>query len=282
MLQPFANHLIRAQQVGCGDTLAIGRIGHHDALLLRLGEVLEVALRHGDVAGQSGSLDVQKCRIDRLDVDIVAINVVVELALLGVVIIDFVEQFGVEVGPFLESILLAEQARCHVVSDECRLDKQRAGAAHGVDEVTLALPAGHKDDAGCQHLVDGRFDGLLPVAAPVQGLAAGVKAQRTLVVGNMDVQPDVGVGDTDVRPLSRLLAELVNNGILHLVGHELRMPELVREDDRVDGKGLVDRQIAGPVNILHTLVDVVGRQRLEVLDGFEDADGGVQLEVGTV
>ena len=36
VLQPFANHVVGAHEVGCGDALAVGRIGHDDALLLGL------------------------------------------------------------------------------------------------------------------------------------------------------------------------------------------------------------------------------------------------------
>ena len=47
MLQPLANHPVGAQQVGCGDAFAVGRIGHDDAWLAGVGEVLEVALLNG-------------------------------------------------------------------------------------------------------------------------------------------------------------------------------------------------------------------------------------------
>ena len=82
MLQSFANHAIGSQQVRRRDAFAIRRIGHQDALLLGLFEVLEVLLFHGDVSRQSGSARIQSSGVHRLHVDIIAINMVFELAFL--------------------------------------------------------------------------------------------------------------------------------------------------------------------------------------------------------
>ena len=60
------------------------------------------------------------------------------------------------------------------------------------------------------------------------------------------------------------------------------MTELLREYHRVDGKGLVVVQICCPVNLLDFLVDVIRALCLEMADGFQDPDGGVQLKVGTI
>ena len=126
VLQSFANHLIGGQQVGCRDALAIGRVGDHDAGLLGLLEVFEVLFADGDEAGESGGLDVQPGCVDGLDVDIVAIDVVMELALQRVVVVYLVEEVGIEVGPLLEGELLAEESWCHVAGNECCLDEQGA------------------------------------------------------------------------------------------------------------------------------------------------------------
>ena len=45
----------------------------------------------------------------------------------------------------------------------------------------------------------------------------------------MNVQADVRVADTDVGALAGTLAKLVDDGVLHLVGHELRVAELFGE-----------------------------------------------------
>ena len=93
--------------------------------MIGLLKVLEVLLLHSDLFRQSGCLDVQACRVDSLHVDVVAIDMIWELALLRVVVIDLVEEVLVEVGPFLKGELLAEDARGDVAGDEGSLDEYR-------------------------------------------------------------------------------------------------------------------------------------------------------------
>ena len=98
----------------------------------------------------------------------------------------------------------------------------------------------------------------------------------------MDVQPHIRVRDADIRTLARLLAELVDNGILHLIGNKLGVTELLGKDYRVNGKGLVKGDVLRPVDVLDAFIDIVGRERTEALDGFQNADCGVKLEISAV
>ena len=116
----------------------------------------------------------------------------------------------------------------------------------------------------------------------MQALAARVETKRGIVVGNMDVQPQVGIGHRDVGTNAGLLAELVHDGVLHLIGHELRVTEILREHHGVDGKCLLLVQIVRPVDGFYLVVDIVGAACLEMLDGLQDSDGCMQLEVGAV
>ena len=268
MLQPLTYHFIGTQQVGRRDAFAVRWIGHHDALLLRLLEVLEVLLLHRDAVGQPGCLHVQASRVDGLHVDVVAVDMVFELPLLRVVIVDAVEEVGIEVGPLFEGILLAEQAGCHILGNESSLHKQGTRAAHGVDEVGIAIPSCQQNHAGCQHLVQRSFYRLLTITATVERLTAGVERQGTLVFCNMNVQPQVRIGHRNIRTATHPLAELVDDGILHLVAHELRVAELLREHNGIDGKRLVLADVLRPVDFSDFLIDVVRTLGLEVTDGF--------------
>ena len=98
----------------------------------------------------------------------------------------------------------------------------------------------------------------------------------------MDMQTDVGIGDADVWTLSCLFAELVDNGILDLIGNKLRVTELLGEYHRINGKGLVVSNVFAPVDVLDTFIDIIGRKCLKVFDRFQNADGCMQLEVGTI
>ena len=121
----------------------------------------------------------------------------------------------------------------------------------------------------------------------MQRLSAGVEAEgaRALArryVSNVDVEPEVGVADGDVGAFARLLAELVDDGILHFVTDELRVTELFREDHSVYGKGLVEVEVLAPVHLHHLVVHVLGREGAEMGDGLENADGSMELEVSTI
>ena len=207
---------------------------------------------------------------------------VLEITLFRVVVIDFLEEVGIEVGPFLEGEILPEHTRRDVLGDERCLDEQRARAAHRVDEVAFAPPSRHEDHACGQHLVEGGFNRLLTVSATVQRLAAGVEAEGGVFVGNVDVQADVGVGHRDVRTVARMFAELVDDGILHLIGHELGVAELLGEYHRVYGESLAVVEVFRPFHLHHLVVHVVGTTGFEVDNGFQNADSSVELEIGTV
>ena len=140
MLQSLTDHLICSQKVWRGDTLSVRWIGDNDTLLCRLCKFLEVLLLDGDVAGETRCLHIQQSGVYRLDIHIIAIDMVLELPFLTLVIVDLVEELGIEVGPFLECILVTEQARCHVLGNQGCLDQQCAGSAHGVDEVGVTFP----------------------------------------------------------------------------------------------------------------------------------------------
>ena len=73
----------------------------------------------------------------------------------------------------------------------------------------------------------------------MQTFAAGVQTQRAVVFGYVNVQAQVGVADGDVGPDACFLAELVDDGIFHLVADELGVAELLREHHGVDRKGAV-------------------------------------------
>ena len=91
----------------------------------------------------------------------------------------------------------------------------------------------------------------------------------------MDVQSDVGIADADVGTFAGAFAELIDDGVLDLIGNELRVAEFLRKDDRIDGKSLFQSDVLAPVNVLDAIIDVVSRQCLEVLDRFQNTYCGV-------
>ena len=162
-----------------------------------------------------------------------------ELAFLAVIVVDGVEQLLVEVNPLLESELFTEHARGNVTRYQGGFDGDGSRTTHRVYQVTFTFPAGHQYHSGGQDLVQRSFHRFLAVTAAVQGFTAGVERKCTLSFGNMDVQQHVGLVDTHAGTFAALLAEVVHDGILYLIGYELGMAELFAEYDGIYGKGLV-------------------------------------------
>ena len=282
MLQPLAYHLVQSQEVVRGDAFAVGRVGDEDALLLGTGELLEGLQLQFHVLADAGRLQVAGGYLDGTGIVVVGVYPVGEVALAAVVVVDTFQQVGIEVGPLLEGIGLAEDTGRDVTGDESGFDGDGARTAHGVDEVALPAPACHEDDAGGQHFVEGGFHGLLTVAPAVERLAARVEREGAFGTRYVYVELHVGTGDTDAGTPSCPLAEVVGHGVLHTVGHELAVAELLAEHYGVYGEGLVRRQVVFPTDGFRLLVHFVRRLRREVLDGFQYTQGRAQAEVGTV
>ena len=82
LLESLAYHLIGVEEVRGRDALSVWRIHHDDALLGRLLEVLEVLVLDGDILGETCCTHVEVGCIHGLHIHVVAVDVVLELALL--------------------------------------------------------------------------------------------------------------------------------------------------------------------------------------------------------
>ena len=111
----------------------------------------------------------------------------VELALVGVVGQQRIEQVLVEVLPVLERKMFAEQSGRYVQRYERGLYGYRSRTAHGVIQVGLPVPACHEQHTCRQSFADRCFGGSHTPAAFVQALAATVQRDGHRTVGYMDV-----------------------------------------------------------------------------------------------
>ena len=122
----------------------------------------------------------------------------------------------------------------------------------------------------------------MPVATAVERLSAGIEREGTLGLGNMDVDQQVRPHHAHPGSLALALHEVVGNGILHAVGHELGVAELVAEDDFIHRKRLSRTHVILPLDGLDLFIHLIGVGGRKVADGFQDANGGTQAEVGLV
>ena len=185
MFDAFADHIIKSQQVAGGDTFAIRRVGYQDTRLRCFRILLERHRFQFDVFGQACATDILLGNLDSGRVDIRTVAFESELAFLAFVVIDAVEQFLVEVDPFLESELLAVDTRGDVQGDHSRFDQQRTGTAHRVDEIGFTFPACLQNHTGSQYFVQRRFGLFHAVSAFVKAFARTVDRQGTIVVRDM-------------------------------------------------------------------------------------------------
>ena len=182
MFDTFTDHIVQPQQITTGNTFSIRGIGHHDARLGSLRALLERLGPQFDIFHQAGTTDILLGNLDRRRIDIGTITFEIKLTFLTLVVIDTVEQFLVEIDPFLESKLLTMHARRNIQGDHRRFDQQRTGTAHRIDEIRLAFPACFQDHTGSQHFIQRSFRLIHTVTAFMQALARTVDRERTVVM----------------------------------------------------------------------------------------------------
>ena len=92
MLDTFADHVIQSQQVACGNTFSIRRVGNHDTRLRGFRILLERQYFQVDVFSKSGTADILLGNLDGCRVDIRSVAFESELAFIAFIVIDTVEQ----------------------------------------------------------------------------------------------------------------------------------------------------------------------------------------------
>ena len=180
-------------------------------------------------------------------------------------------------GPGLGRKCPAEPRR-HVAADQRGLDRDRAGAAEGIDQRPLGPPDAQEDQRRRQGFLQRRLARQRPVAPLVQPRTAGVDGQHGLVVeqGHFD-----GVFRARLRepldPIGRL--EPLDDRLLHdfLAGRhagKLRFDRPARHGELgLDGKPVFPRQGPGAIEKLAEIAGFKGVQ------SHQDPVGRPQPEV---
>ncbi len=110
-------------------TLAVRRVDHNQGAFgggcightLQV-KLLEADLTHLDEVLHTRTLDILERRLHGVVARIGTVNLVGKDALVGIVVVDGLEQVFIKIGPFLERKLLAEDARSNVLGNERRLN----------------------------------------------------------------------------------------------------------------------------------------------------------------
>ena len=88
----------------------------------------------------------------------------------------------------------------------------------------------------------------------------------------MYINVEVRVADTYRRTFLILLDEVVNDGIFGPISHELGVVKVLRVNDRIDGKGLVQGDVFFPLDLFDLFINRVCIFGLEMIDRFQDTE----------
>ena len=266
LFQTMVVRRVHHQASGFG---VVGPVGHwlafHFHHVLHLC-VLDVAERDGHGVG----------------IDVAAIDLESEGTFGAVVIVEVFEKLFVEVGPFFESEAFAVYAGIDVGGDQCGLYQECAGSAHRVGEIGVAAPACGHYYAGGQHFVDRGFRLFLAVAALVKRFAAGIQRDGHAVAVDVDVEQQVIARHAYRGPYPVKVAEMVHDAVLHAVGGETAVGEIVAVHGRVDSERGLRRHVFLPRYLTDYVVKFVRIRGCEFLNGLQHPEGCAQAQIRAV
>ncbi len=222
----------RRERLLVAESHAVRRIDEHEARLLRrFLEVRDVAPLEHEVIAEASAVGVGNGRPHRALLPVVAAapaDAKLRVIALGTRrILQRLPGGRVVLPPALEPEPPAQQARRDPRGDQRRLDHQRAGPAHRVDERPAAggdlAPAGSQQQCRREILLERGLDARLPIAATVQRLAAQVDADGCALAREPDVDAQVRALRVDRGSRTCPLAKSVDDRVLHLERGKLRV-----------------------------------------------------------
>ena len=182
-------------------------------------------------------------------------------------------------------LLKAERAlepRREIGSPERRLDRDRARAAHRVEQRRAGSPSAKREHARGEILAQRRDVGVPSPAALEQRLARRVEIERRLAFGQVGVHAHVRPLLVDRGSPTRVRAKSVADGVLHFQRRELdaRKRRACRCD--IDAQRARDREVPPPGDPLGQRVELVGVPVAAVRHLPEDSARETRLEVRVV
>ena len=176
----------------------------------------------------------------------------------------------------------AVQPGCAAKRNPCGFNGDGAAAAKRVLEGLRAVVARQKQQAGGQIFAQGRFAGVLAVAAFEQGFAAGVDEDGDVALVQKGVDADVGARFVDAGALAAVFAEAVAHAVFDFQGGEVEAFHIGAFAFHFHFEGLGNVEPFVPRDVFGGLVDVVfaavgGARQLQ-----QNAAGGARVQVGAV
>ena len=188
--------------------------------------------------------------------------------------------------PALEAEPLAEEPRRDVGGDQGRLDRKRPRAAHRVDERAACRrdrgPAGAHENGGGEIFLERRRALPAAIAAPVQALAREVDRDRERPARGVGIDAKRRRVAVHGRSRAGLLAELVDDRVLHALRAELRVRDARHAAGEIDGERRVDVEVRAPVDAAHARVERIRIRHRESRELPQHAKAQARFEAGAI
>ena len=155
-----------------------------------------------------------------------------------------------------------QQTRGDIQRHQQALDEQGTRAAHRIAQHgvrhLVARPVRAGEQGGGQGLLERCLSLFGAVIAAVQAGAGQVDAQAQAIFLDDGMNQQVRVLAIDIRTRQAVLAELVDDGVLDLLGNELCVDQLRSAAGRTDGKRLAGPQVITPIDNAGHCIQIVG------------------------
>ena len=223
-----------------------------------------------DAPGQAGPTGVRTGRADGLLLDVVSVERWEGGNPLRAATFGLVHELGprppVVSLPLEEAEVAAAQPRSDVCGYQSAFHKQRAGAAHRVQQGDplrrKVRPLGAKEDGRGQVFLKRSRPPLQPVAPAMEAASGEVEADDGLGGRQMHVDADVGPGEIDARPTAGPVPEAVDDRVLRSLFEKVRVD--LRQRALADGGGSLDGDsschldVVFPGHLADEFVEVIG------------------------
>ncbi|MNJ21204.1 hypothetical protein D3C77_155510 [compost metagenome] len=284
MTQTLAEVLVEVQQAGfITQTLAIGRVTDHQALLVLVWTRLEtayLALVDFHPVAKTGTLDVVAARLDQPRVGFVATNPQRRTGKTGLrprlrFVVQLAPQRRHMAKPGAEAPALTLEVGGDVGGDHRRFHQERTHTTHRVSQRPAVggntRPAGTDQYGGGKVFLERRSALLQTVTALVQTVARQVQGQDRFPAVQTQVHAQVRVELVNRRTLAIAGTQLVDNGILDLQGAEMGVVDTRAMAAELHGQRTAGFQMVLPLDFVHTIVQVVGVLHVEALEHQQHA-----------
>jgi len=286
LAQALAKVLVEVQQAGfVTQALAVRGVADDQAFLVLVRAWLEgadFALVDLHPVAQAGTLDVVAPRLDQPRVGFVTANPQWRLGQAGLrtgqaLFVNLAPCGRHMAEPGAEAPALTLEVGGNVGSDHRRLHQEGADTAHRVGKGAAlgsnARPAGADQHRSGQVFLQRRGALLQAIATLVQAVAGQVEREDRLATVQAQVHADIRVDLFHRWAQALTVAQLVDDRVLDLERTEVSVVDARAMAAEFHGQGAVGSQVVGPVDGVHTIIEVVGILHREALEHQQHAVG---------